>query len=802
MTDKLRILYVDDESSLQEAIKLYLESEGEFAVDTLTSANEAFIRINTVRYDAIVSDYQMPGMDGIEFLKKVRTSGNTIPFILFTGKGREEVVITALNERADFYLQKGGRPEALFAELAHKVKSAALRKMADDALEESEGRHRTILETTRDGFCMIDLVNGKVTEVNKTYCRMTGYTRAEILKLKISDLDVSSTPDEHAAQIKSIIAKGSGILTTRYRRKDGSVFDVELSVTYQNTNGGELIGFCRDITDHKQAEEALHKKTDELNAAYKELTAQDEELRQTIDELSRSEKALQTLNAYNRSLLEAILDPLMTISPEGRITDVNTATERVTGYSRDYLIGTVFLDYFADLEKAREGYLKVFDDGVLQDYSLEIQHKDGKITPVLYNATLYRDESETIWGVIATAHDITDRIKAEKELLKNTEELNAAYENLTATEVELRANFDELTRQELALAESEEKYRALTENTDDIIFSTDMAGIFTYISPQINKYGFLAEEVIGKSLRDLIHPEDIDRVENDLSRDLEKGAQFHTAYRIPDKWGGFDNWFEEKGTLRLDPSGKPIGIYGMNRDITERKVAEEALMKSEEALLQSNKKLTLLSSITRHDINNQLTVILGYMDMLECKGHDPTLDEYFQTVSTAAHRIAGMIRFTKEYESIGVNAPTWQDCHTLVDTAAKEAPLGKVMVKNDFPAGAEVFADPLVVKVFYNLMDNAVRYGGKITTIRFSVEEAGDCHLIVCEDDGDGVVAVEKEKIFERGFGKNTGLGLALSREILSITGITIKETGEPGKGARFEMTVPKGIWRTKGDGA
>jgi len=112
-----------------------------------------------------------------------------------------------------------------------------------------------------------------------------------------------------------------------------------------------------------------------------------------------------------------------------------------------------------------------------------------------------------------------------------------------------------------------------------------------------------------------------------------------------------------------------------------------------------------------------------------------------------------------------------------------------------------VFADPLVVKVFYNLMDNAALYGGKITFIRFSVEDDGDDHVIVCEDDGDGIIAQEKEKIFERGFGKNTGLGLALSREILSITGITIKETGVPGKGARFEITVPKDTWRVSGKG-
>jgi len=106
----------------------------------------------------------------------------------------------------------------------------------------------------------------------------------------------------------------------------------------------------------------------------------------------------------------------------------------------------------------------------------------------------------------------------------------------------------------------------------------------------------------------------------------------------------------------------------------------------------------------------------------------------------------------------------------------------------------------MIVKVFYNLMDNAVRYGGKITTIRFSVEERDEDLVIVCEDDGDGVPADEKEKIFERGFGKNTGLGLFLAREILDITGITISESGEPGTGARFEMTVPEGSYRMNPD--
>ncbi len=107
-----------------------------------------------------------------------------------------------------------------------------------------------------------------------------------------------------------------------------------------------------------------------------------------------------------------------------------------------------------------------------------------------------------------------------------------------------------------------------------------------------------------------------------------------------------------------------------------------------------------------------------------------------------------------------------------------------------------IFAEPLIVKVFYNLMDNAIRYGGKITTIRFFVEEIRDNLVLVCEDDGVGVMVDEKEMVFKRGFGKNTGMGLFLAREILFITGITVTETGELGKGARFEITVPKGAWR------
>ncbi len=263
----------------------------------------------------------------------------------------------------------------------------------------------------------------------------------------------------------------------------------------------------------------------------------------------------------------------------------------------------------------------------------------------------------------------------------------------------------------------------------------------------------------------------------------------------------FETWHRRKdGTtvpveinVHIDNlKGKQVAI-SVVRDITERKRAEDALH-------QANRKLNLLSGITRHDINNQLTMLQGFLALLEQKRTDPTFKDYFQKAKTTAEQISASIRFTKEYESIGVNAPVWQDCRALVDTAAQQVTPGRVMVINDLPAGTEVFADPLVRKVFYNLIDNALRYGGSdMTKIRFFSSETDNGLILTCEDDGDGINGDDKKRLFERGFGKNTGLGLFLSCEILSITGITITENSVPGNGARFEITVPGGGYRVRG---
>ncbi len=142
----------------------------------------------------------------------------------------------------------------------------------------------------------------------------------------------------------------------------------------------------------------------------------------------RAEEALRQDNVYNRSLLEASLDPLVTIGPDGKITDVNAATEAVTGCARVTLIGTDFSDYFTDPEKARAGYRQVFREGLVRDYPLELRLRDGRITSVLYNASVYRDETGNVAGVFAAARDVTRRKQAEEALRQSEQRFSSMLE--------------------------------------------------------------------------------------------------------------------------------------------------------------------------------------------------------------------------------------------------------------------------------------------------------------------------------------------------------------------------------------
>lgn len=243
------------------------------------------------------------------------------------------------------------------------------------------------------------------------------------------------------------------------------------------------------------------------------------------------------------------------------------------------------------------------------------------------------------------------------------------------------------------------------------------------------------------------------------------------------------------GSLVHDPDGKPAGMVLVVRDITDRKRATRALQIAGE-------KLGLLTQITRHDINNLVSALSGYLLLLKEEPNDPENSTYVEACMEIAKRIHEQIQFTREYQEIGARQPVWQSLDQILTRASEDIPHEGVPIERH-PAPVEIFCDPMMVKVFYNLFENALRHGERITRIALSSAEGENGILsIVVEDDGVGIPQEEKESIFRYGYGKNTGLGLAISRDILALTGITISETGKPGSGARFEISVPPSAWR------
>ncbi len=250
------------------------------------------------------------------------------------------------------------------------------------------------------------------------------------------------------------------------------------------------------------------------------------------------------------------------------------------------------------------------------------------------------------------------------------------------------------------------------------------------------------------------------------SRDAEADGTDYTLTCVPVPEGGYAN------------------LFGV--DITERKAMECAIQ-------GANRKLNLLNSIIRHDLLNQITVLQGY---LELAGLEDTDFPYLGRLTETTERLRRLAEFTRDYQELGVRGPVWQGVRGGIGNAfAQRSPEG-IAFEAEVDPELSILADPLLERVFYNLVDNTTVHGEDATAIRLGVAATDEGVTLIYEDNGVGVPAQDKEEIFKRGAGKHSGLGLFLSREILSLTGLTIRETGVPGEGVHFEIDVPKGRFR------
>lgn len=250
--------------------------------------------------------------------------------------------------------------------------------------------------------------------------------------------------------------------------------------------------------------------------------------------------------------------------------------------------------------------------------------------------------------------------------------------------------------------------------------------------------------------------------------------------------GGQHRVVSVSGARINNPEGSPAGVVLVIRDITGRKARESALR-------IANEKISLLTRLTCHDISNLVTALSGYLELMhgDC-------DRYINPAIRTVQKISDYLQFSKQYQDIGSTQPQWQPLAQAVARAVREIHPEGLEITVNVP-DVEIFADALVYRVFYALVDNTIRHSGGATIIRISAEKGKDNTLTVAfEDNGRGIVEKDKELIFQYGFGNHTGLGLAISRDILALTGLSVKETGVPGKGARFEIIIPPQAWKER----
>lgn len=648
----INVLYVDDEPDLLTIGKLFLERSGKISLDTTVSAREAIGLIQKGDYHAIISDYQMPDVDGIAFLKKIRQDYGDLPFVLFTGKSREEIVIEALNNGANFYLQKGGEPKSQFAELEHKVCQAVDNYRAQEKLHYFN-RLYSLMHEIHDASMSAE----SETELYHDICRIA-----------IDDG-------------KFVMAR-----VGRFNVRTGDFVPLASCDLYQGN---------RKIMDDPDA------------------------ISQYLS-LGREAAVHGIPRVKNRIGPTGIIPSTNPDQPDIRFR--STAAFPIFSAKGSTVI---FQAYAKEPDFFMEKELR-FIGAMLSVVSCSVQ-------------TITLRESKTPCSLSSG--------------FNNSASCTAAIDNAS----------------EGILIVQDDRIRYFNAKCLDVL------------------PGYSPEELADIPFTSIVHPDDRERVVarytmwmgGDRSDSL-------MSFKIGDNAGLF-RWV----TCRAVPAewdGMPAALVYLS-DITDRWLSDQALHRARE-------KDALMGKIVRHDIANRLTVVRGHLRRIRL-AHDKTLrNKSIERAEQAAADIHALLETARQYQDIGMNAASWQNIREVINEVTRGLFAACGVQVSVITGRLEILADPLLPNVIANLMDNAIRHGNHVTGIRVQATIGPHEATIFWEDNGIGIPPEEKETIFEAGFGRHTGLGLFFSREILSLTGITIRETGTYGSGARFEIHVPQGSFR------
>lgn len=606
----------------------------------------------------------------------------------------------------------------------------------EQALRENEEKYRNLVENTFDGVVIFQ--DDRVMFANRTAARLLGCTGPENLVGR-SLFDFIHPDDFLIVKERSLQALDTIQLPRhgRFRHDNGTAFDVDVVASPTTWEGKPAV-----------------------QVAFRDITAQ-----------ITAETALRESESFYRTVFDTTGSGSVILDENTTIVRANEGFARLSGFTVEELEGkhrwTEFVvpedlvrmqKYHADRREASGQAPRTYEFQFLDRY--------GTVKHCLNYVAMIPGTKRSIASIV----DISGRVLAERELEGKNRELQTTYEELRNATNHFEAIYE--GSPDLIYVHAADGH--IIDVNENVLTTFDLTRKEALVvDPSVTSGKGYTPEMAGNYMRSAL---ETGQVEFDWVCRRKTGEEFPVDIRL------------RRIEVINERGERESRILALVRDITERRMAEGALE-------QARKKLGLLNTVIFQDIQSTIFALSAYLQLANSAIADEKSRAYVEKEAFLIHKIVSSLNFARNYQDMGINPPRWQGVNQVFLYAISHLDSLKVS-RNLQVSNLEIYADPLLEKVFFNLVENIFLHGQHASAISLEYAVTEEGLLLILKDNGIGIPPDEKQKIFERGYGKNTGLGLFLVREILSITGITIRETGELGKGARFEMVVPKGAYR------